>query len=516
MAIVCQHCGHHNPDGAQFCANTACGLYLWTGQSTPTAATAMMPGTTPSSAQLNMTIAHAQLAVEPGQTATTQVTVINGGSQVEEFAVTVLGPAAAWASVQPASVQVYPGRQETCTVQFTPPRASATMPGPLRFLVRAASSLHPGRTAETAGVLTVGEFRELSATVTPRDSTGRGAARQTIAITNSGNVVESVQLRADDPSGQLRFALPTAEMPLPPGTHEAPVRLRAPWRFFARPRTFNYKLLVVPRPPSEPIALDASREHLPLIAGWVPKVVAAVLAVALAGLAFWWSNRTGEDDPRGMEGVGTDTTTSDATEETEPPGSGETTSDPDENSGASPSASENPTSDAPPEPTEPKLHPEDCLDYWPGELRLDPNFNQGWTLTDGIIWEHFLTEEEAQLALRVAEHSNRQCFIGQHNTAEEESHLYVLMYWLGEGLSDAGDIPESNCTEYDADRIEIVFDHEGAGWWIVSGPHDLALLATESDAEDAKTVASHYSKLCSIGDNWSAENGWARFRYWLR
>src|SRR6266536_1259399 len=210
MAIVCRQCGKHNADGVQFCANPDCGAYLgWDGREQ----TSGVPGVPPpvadtQNASAAVTLADVTLAVDPGDTATTTVTVYNGGSQVEQFAMTVLGPAAAWATVEPATLQVYPAGHAECTVRLAPPREVTTPAGRVWFTVRASSTLHPGLLAGANGTLDVGAFREVGAVLVPQETSGRGRTEHRVDITNAGNVIEPVRLDASDATGKIHFGVP--------------------------------------------------------------------------------------------------------------------------------------------------------------------------------------------------------------------------------------------------------------------------------------------------------------------
>ena len=286
MAIVCRQCGRRNPDGVQFCTNPDCGAYLgWDGPDPagPATGTAPGPAARAQSAAAAVTLADTALGVEPGDTATTTATVYNGGSQVEQFAVTVLGPAAPWATVEPATLRIYPAGQAECTVRFTPPREVSTQAGRVWFTVRVASTLHPGLLAGANGTLDVGAFREVTAVLAPQEASGRGRTQHRIDITNAGNVIEPVRLEATDPTGKIQFGLPAGEFALNPGRHPVPLTVRPPTRWLGKPPRAPFTVTVTPRPTLPPIRLDGTRDVVPLIAGWVPK--AAIALVALAALA---------------------------------------------------------------------------------------------------------------------------------------------------------------------------------------------------------------------------------------
>jgi hypothetical protein len=297
MPVVCRSCGKSNPDGTQFCGNPECGAYLpWTGR-TDAAPQAQPPTPAPAdppvrpvpeaqSAAASLTLSAAALAAAPGETATTTVTIHNGGTQVERFAVRVLGPTANWVSVEPAVVTVYPNSRADCTVNFTPPRRPDTVPGRAPFTVLATSELHPGLSVPGNGVLDVGAYRGVGAVMSPQGTRGRWRTLHAVDVTNSGNVTEPVSLRVDDASGRLRFALPPADLPIPPGQHRITVAVRPQLRLVGKPVRHPFQLTVTPRPPVPPVRLDGSREAVPLIAGWIPAVAVAAALLVLAGLTY--------------------------------------------------------------------------------------------------------------------------------------------------------------------------------------------------------------------------------------
>jgi hypothetical protein len=135
-------------------------------------------------------------------------------------------------------------------------------------------------------VLDVGEFRALTATLTPQTTSGRGQTNHRIELTNEGNVVEPVQLKASDPAGRIRFSLPAGELPVPPGSQHIDMSVRPPMRFLGRSVSQPFQVLATPRPPLPAVRLDGTREVVPLIAGWVPKVVAGLVTLGVAAAAF--------------------------------------------------------------------------------------------------------------------------------------------------------------------------------------------------------------------------------------
>ncbi|MEU8229125.1 hypothetical protein AB0C12_05895 [Actinoplanes sp. NPDC048967] len=305
MAIICAQCGHRNPDGSRFCTNRDCGAFLaWTDPNAGPPARPPRPEPARplprqgdatrwgasvdghSDVAASMTLTDATLAVVPGETASTTVSVHNGGGQVEQFAITVLGPTAGWAEIEPAVLAVYPDARAEAVIRWSPPRQASTAAGRAPFTVRAASILHRGLQVHATGVLDVAEFRALTATLTPQTTSGRWQTSHRIQLTNEGNVVEPVQLKATDPAGRIKFSLPAGELPVPPGSQSIDMSVRPPWRFFGRPAGLPFQVIGTPRPPVTPVRLDGTREVVPLIAGWIPKVATGLLALGIAAAAF--------------------------------------------------------------------------------------------------------------------------------------------------------------------------------------------------------------------------------------
>ena len=297
MAIVCPKCGRQNVDGARFCVGSDCGEYLgWEARQRPGSSptphgtaggtTARAAGHT-QYASGSVTLAATELAVAPGATTSTTATVYNGGTQVEEFVVSVLGPAGIWATTDPPRLQIYPGNRADCTIRFAPPKHSSTLPGRADFTVAVASTLNTVVSVRATGVIDVGEFRALDAALVPQRTTGRRRTVHRIDMTNTGNVVEPVEITATDPSAQLRFETPRGTIPVAPGSRSVALSVQPPLRWLGRPQQHPFQVTVATAPPTAPLHIDGMRESVPLIAGWIPKLATALAALAvIAGVVL--------------------------------------------------------------------------------------------------------------------------------------------------------------------------------------------------------------------------------------
>ncbi|HEU4422801.1 MAG TPA: hypothetical protein VFR67_09745, partial [Pilimelia sp.] len=281
------------------------------------------------------------LSVEPGEIVSTTATIHNLGSQVEQFAMSVLGPAAAWATTEPATLQIYPAGHAECTIRLAPPREVTTPAGQVWFTVQAMSTLHPGLVASANGTLDVGAFREVTAVLVPQQTSGRGRTQHRVDITNAGNVVEPVRIEASDPAGKVKFGVPPGEVPLPPGKHAVAVPVRPPLRWFKKPSQTPFTVMVTPRPTLAAIRLDGTREIMPLIGGWLPKVAVAVAGLAVVAAALLLV----PGSPLNQTGGGGDPTASPSPPGQTPPTGGTAT--------ATPTAPASPTPQNTTSPTQP-------------------------------------------------------------------------------------------------------------------------------------------------------------------
>lgn len=494
MAIVCRNCGRQNQDGAQFCANTDCGVFLdWDrDEATPPpvrgGADLPRPKSEAQQAAAAASLSDSQLSVQPGETVQTTVTVHNAGSQVEEFVLHVIGPAAAWARVEPDRLSIYPGQRADAVISLSPPRRPETSPGHAWFTVRAASTLHHGLTADVHATVEVGAYRELSAVLQPQRGSGRGATRHAVDVLNTGNVTELVRLNGTDPTGTLRFDLPDGEEAFAPGAQRVLFHVKPPRKFYGRTQNYPFAVIAAPRDPSPPIRLDGDRELIPLVAGWVPKVLAGLAAVAVvATVGLMWIKPM-------------------LTAKALPDPSGSTSSSPSakpkESASKEPEKTESPTPT--PSPTKvftpPVLNPEDCIDYDPNALTIVDIGADGWRLDENgtHALAVFDNEADAQLGLNVAQQHNRFCFIGRGNTRPDPQQ-FIYEYWLGDDDGEI-DVEEGTCVTYDSDDIR--YEPSGDAWAVYSGDQPLVLADTETDAQNAVTLATAYTKMCSIG-NWN-------------
>jgi hypothetical protein len=238
------------------------------------------------------TLEPAVLSVEPGGRSSVTVRVRNQGSIVDRFALTVVGPLAAWARAEPDALSLFPGQDGQATVTFAPPRAELPRAGTYPFGVRVKAEADPSGVAVEEGRVTVGPFTDAAAEIVPATSRGGRSGRHEVLVDNRGNAPLEVVVGAVDPDRLVDFQVTPDRFVLGPG-ERAGVAVKASVRdtFFLGskiPHPFNVEV----RPGrSEPIALRASMVQGPLLPSWLP--IAGGLAVAGLVAVFALSRLTG-------------------------------------------------------------------------------------------------------------------------------------------------------------------------------------------------------------------------------
>jgi hypothetical protein len=272
------------------------------------------------------------LDVQPGQTASLQLTVRNSGTVVDRFSVEVLDAPGAWTIVSPSSLSLFPAAEGTVTITFAPPRGSEVAAGETPFVVRVNSSEDPSGGASEEGTVNVGAFSDVSVELSPKSLRGRRMTVAELAVDNRSNVSYRAELSGSDPEMalDLRFRPPIIDaVPGQTGLVKVAVRPRRRfWRGAAVTRTFEIVLredqaasmaalgdrrapdlaewettapLRLPGARSDSLAgpealhppqivVQGSMIQDPLLGGAAPlKALAVLAAVALLGVLLWFA-----------------------------------------------------------------------------------------------------------------------------------------------------------------------------------------------------------------------------------
>ncbi|RKN44099.1 hypothetical protein D7294_10210 [Streptomyces hoynatensis] len=222
--------------------------------------------------------------------------VLNSGTTVERVGFEVAGPCAAWTTVAPESLSLYPGASESATVTLRPPRDHTVAPGPVPLGVRVVPTSGLSETVVPEATVTVLPFTSLTGELVPRGSRGPRRGRHRIAVDGRGNTQVTVRLTAQEDGGRVRLSCAPEELNVPPGEATfARLRVRPAKRLWrGAPVLHPFQVVAVPVeaegvPFHEPLLLDGTYEQQPLLPRWLPRaLLAAAAAIALA-VGLWFS-----------------------------------------------------------------------------------------------------------------------------------------------------------------------------------------------------------------------------------
>ncbi|MER5847608.1 hydrolytic protein [Streptomyces sp. NPDC002012] len=236
------------------------------------------------------------VTVSPGAEATTTLTVRNDGDIVEAYTLEVVGDCAAWSTVEPARVSLYPGTSEVVTVRLAPPRSHEVRAGEIPLGVRVLPAEHPESVVVPEATVVVEPFHELRAELDPRRRRGWLGSRFRTAVQNKGNTAVDVALTGKQAGEELRLAFTPGQRRLEPG-ESAEVRLRVRARkliWFGEPVAWPFEVEAAEsaerdtdgEQPGLPETLTGEFAQLPVLPKWLLIVLAALLALLLAWFAL--------------------------------------------------------------------------------------------------------------------------------------------------------------------------------------------------------------------------------------
>ncbi|MEV6937331.1 hydrolytic protein, partial [Streptomyces sp. NPDC051132] len=238
-----------------------------------------------------------EVTVAPGDIATTSLTVRNDSDIVEAYSLEVVGDCAAWTTVEPARVSLYPGTSETVTIRLEPPRSPEVRAGEMPLGVRVLPAEHPESVRVLETTVHITRFRELHTELAPRRRRGWLRGRYRLAVRNQGNAPVEVGFTPGQPGEELAFAFTPAQQKLEPGeSAEIGLRVRtgkpvwfgkpAVWPFTVTTAETGEQQETRPEDFAVQAPLDAEFVQIPIFPKWLIALLAALLALLIAWFAL--------------------------------------------------------------------------------------------------------------------------------------------------------------------------------------------------------------------------------------
>lgn len=248
--------------------------------------------------------------VVPGQVAITKVRIRNTGTVVDQFAVSLVGQPAAWTTVAPMMISLFPGAEGTVDLHIAPPRAPGVGFGAVPFGVRVVASEDDGQTTVEEAEVDLRSFVDVTAKLTPRTSEAKHKAHHQVVLDNRGNTAVEAELDASDPDEHLVFELRPRTVTVEAGsTARVAVNVAARAGFargMDKHRPFN--VTVTPAGGAPPILLDGAMVQKPTMPKFILPLVAVALALVLMALILPGMLK-GKDEPTNLQTADTTTTT---------------------------------------------------------------------------------------------------------------------------------------------------------------------------------------------------------------
>lgn len=223
--------------------------------------------------------------VVPGQMAVTTVRIRNTGTVVDQYTVSLVGQPAAWTTVAPAMISLFPGAEGTVDLHIAPPRAPGVGYGTVPFGVRVVASEDDDQTTVEEAEVDLRSFVDVTAKLTPRNSEGKRKAHHQIVLDNRGNTAVDVEIEASDPDEHLAFEVRPRTASVDAGATarvSVNVAARTPFgRGMEKHRPFS--VTATPAGGVAPISLDGTMVQKPTMPKFLfPLVALAMAAVVLA------------------------------------------------------------------------------------------------------------------------------------------------------------------------------------------------------------------------------------------
>jgi hypothetical protein len=236
------------------------------------------------------TLDSADVEVTPGEEVVVPLHIRNNGTVVEDYDFEVLGPARTWIVVQALSEGVMPGATTSTTVTFRPPRDAAVPAGEFAFGIQVLPRHDPSQAVVPEGYVQVLAYLDTTSELIPRASQGSRRGRHQVAVDNRSNIAVPVMLQgASDGEVVDVECRPPAVTVMPGETVFADVVVRARSRIWRnQPVTHPIEVVVTPTD-SAPVVLQGTFVQGPVAPPWLWKLLAALLALAVALVLLWFT-----------------------------------------------------------------------------------------------------------------------------------------------------------------------------------------------------------------------------------
>ncbi len=229
------------------------------------------------------------VTVQPGDTETLSLAVLNLGNHTETFTLIPSGLLAGWVRLVPPTVTLFGGSMETVSVTLKPPKLATTPAGPAPLTIRIIPQEDPDDVVIAETTVAIGAFHDRRVHLLQPVVRARHRATYEFLLENQGNSQASCRLHLIDTTRRLDGDFdPPAVGVEPGGTSLVQLKMRSVrrhWRRGSRSMPFSIEADQQGFPTAEAQAYFVQTSAIPEHVG--RRVVGMiVLAAALVGAWF--------------------------------------------------------------------------------------------------------------------------------------------------------------------------------------------------------------------------------------
>ena len=230
----------------------------------------------------SVTLDPESITVEAGQRGVARLRILNRGSQVDHFSLSIVGISPSWVTLPHEPLRLTPNEEGSVTITLHPPRDAQSTAGAHPITIRVASQNNPTQDGEAVGTLHIPPFQAFEAELRPQQ-VSTGNAR--LALANQGNTPTSLTIAGEDPAEALFIQAQPPQVTLQPGQQQTvplETRTRARRPLLGATKRYPFELSIAS---SVGQALKRAGTLIvrPVIPMWVLPVAAFLMALICAG-----------------------------------------------------------------------------------------------------------------------------------------------------------------------------------------------------------------------------------------
>lgn len=162
-------------------------------------------------------LSDAHMRLDPGQVGQTEITVRNPGNIVETYDLTILGTARAVGEITPPTLSLFPGDEDTATLELRPLMSHVVLAGTYAVGVKVQSQVRADVSTTAEMLVTINPFYRFRCMMATNSFTIRTRATMLVQVTNEGNSTVTYEVTAMDPEGYMRVQPKDPRITLAPG-----------------------------------------------------------------------------------------------------------------------------------------------------------------------------------------------------------------------------------------------------------------------------------------------------------